>query len=124
MKRLLYKDQKLARCLHGQLSCVYKEADKSRKRTLTWGSVIAIAWIGVIVNMPPIQKCKSPYPHLGMMAIAACISTSVKKNYTNAVKTQQDSVSLIKKLRVARNSDDIQIIRQQTQRLFRGYDRG
>lgn len=123
MKHLLYKDQKLVRCLHEQLSRVYKEADKSRKRTLTWGILLALGWITVIVNMPPIQKCKSPYPHLWMMALAGGVSASVKKNYTNAVKTQQDSVSLIKKLRVAKNTDDVQIVRTQTQRLFQEYGR-
>ena len=114
---MLYEDQKLSRYVHGQLSRIYLGADKSRKRTLTWGTIATLGWIAIVVNMPSIQKSRQIYTHLGMMALGSCIALTVRGNYDSAVTAQKKSLELIKKLRVAKTRQNIDKVRIETQKL-------
>lgn len=119
---MLYENQKLSRYVHGQLSRIYGGADKSRKRTLTWGTIATLGWIAVVVNMPSVQKCRHVYAHLGMMALGSCIALTMRENYGNAVKAQKESLDLIKKLRLSKTHENIEKIRIETQKLSRKYE--
>ena len=123
MRQLLYHDQKIATHIHQTLSRLYLGAGVSRQRTLVLGTIATISWLVVMVNLPPLPKCRHIYTHLGMIAAAACISTTTQKNFNKALIAQKESLSLIKKLRTTTTSEDLHSIQLKTKKLSRKYSR-
>lgn len=121
MRPLLYRDKKLAYHLHENLSRLYLGANESRRRTLLFGIIATLGWVAVVSNMTPLPKSPHVYNHLGMLAVASCIAASTHRNFNKAVTAQKESLSLIKKLRTTRSSEDLHVIRLKTQALSQKY---
>ena len=116
-----YLDQKIKNQTHKRLSAIYIGADFSRKRTVVFGTILALGWIIGVLHLPPLAKSKSVYPHLGMMALATCITSTTKKNYNNALTAQQESIALLKRLRLSKSHQDIELIFTKTQQISKKY---
>lgn len=120
---LLYKNQKQYHFLDRRLDAMKKVAIRSRHRTLSWGTIAALAWIGGVATLTPIQRARSIWPHLTMMVAAVSIAATVRNFHQTACQAEKETKDLIKELKACRRHDDILRVMVKDDELEKKYKR-
>ena len=98
-------------------------ARTSRHRWLTWGSLVALAWMGCVIKMGPIQNARSVMPHLGMLILGSSIATTISKNAGKALDAEREAADLSKRLHLCKSGKDLVKLHQEERFFEKKYGR-
>ena len=107
--------------LQEELERTARNARTSRHRWMTWGSLVALAWIGCVVRLPPIQQARSVIPHVAMLILGSSIAATIGKNAGNATAAERQAKELGRRLRLCRNGDDLAKLHQESSLFWEKY---
>ena len=114
---MLYRDEKLKQIIQKQMRIVWKTAAASRERSWWWGSLATLAWIACVVHLPPVQRAKSPIPHVIALCAAQSIAATIKESMKKAADTQKSIIEIKKDLKKAQNGDELHKIHRRLGKL-------